>query len=306
MKIDICWSAPAVSHPPVIWGSVPPDVCDDDVHPQIPSPCNSTQPTPSSPDSSTYIQQHDCHVYLRTPGYCSPTTDTAQFNTIIPKHMLQQPWRPTSASSDQPVVLKLRSSQGTVSPDLPSKMVDGPNSKLQPLCSSSVIHKPGTTIASASKRCKRFFRSLLRKAIAGLQAHNVPAAHAADNQQLSILTLSSQTSTTPPAPAIRSVSPDSSSIDATGVDMAHSTASRSSSMPSDVIAGIASLCMAPLPDALVEPVPPSSMATLLAVSPSLPHDMQRPVWCLADFAIKRRVYKGYASSVYLVSRTHGY
>jgi hypothetical protein len=36
---------------------------------------------------------------------------------------------------------------------------------------------------------------------------------------------------------------------------------------------------------------------LLAVSPWLPRSMQREHWCLADFALQKKIYDGYASTI---------
>lgn len=41
---------------------------------------------------------------------------------------------------------------------------------------------------------------------------------------------------------------------------------------------------------------------LLVVPPSIPADMQRSRWCLAEFWISQRLYKGFASSVYHVRK----
>ncbi len=51
----------------------------------------------------------------------------------------------------------------------------------------------------------------------------------------------------------------------------------------------------------VEPLPPPAATRLLAVSEQLPRRMVRACWCLADFAVVRKMYKGVASSVYHVS-----
>lgn len=45
---------------------------------------------------------------------------------------------------------------------------------------------------------------------------------------------------------------------------------------------------------------------MLAMSPTLPRSMQRSTWCLADYQITEKLYKGYASTVYkaLCKRSH--
>jgi hypothetical protein len=45
----------------------------------------------------------------------------------------------------------------------------------------------------------------------------------------------------------------------------------------------------------------SEPAQVLVVSPALPAGMQRTQWSLSDFWISKRLYRGYASSVYHVS-----
>lgn len=43
------------------------------------------------------------------------------------------------------------------------------------------------------------------------------------------------------------------------------------------------------------PISPGRQSKLLAVCPQLPPSMQRPEWCLADYTVVDRLYKGYAS-----------
>lgn len=57
---------------------------------------------------------------------------------------------------------------------------------------------------------------------------------------------------------------------------------------------------APAPMPMEEEIPPGKRTRILAVCPTLPNGMARKYWCLADYTITRKMYTGYASTVYQV------
>jgi hypothetical protein len=49
------------------------------------------------------------------------------------------------------------------------------------------------------------------------------------------------------------------------------------------------------PSFLPPPPTPGSKSTILALCPQIPPSMQRAEWCLDDYIVMEKLYKGYAS-----------
>eukprot|EP00198_Chlamydomonas_reinhardtii_P006480 XP_001695816.1 predicted protein [Chlamydomonas reinhardtii] len=67
-------------------------------------------------------------------------------------------------------------------------------------------------------------------------------------------------------------------------------------------AAAAAATTAPEAPAPAAPAPPLPVTRLLAVNPGAPEAMRRPVWCLEDYDVHRRLFKSATSSVYWLDR----
>lgn len=69
-------------------------------------------------------------------------------------------------------------------------------------------------------------------------------------------------------------------------------------------AAAAAATTAPEAPAPAAPAPPLPVTRLLAVNPGAPEAMRRPVWCLEDYDVHRRLFKSATSSVYAGTCLH--
>ncbi len=63
-------------------------------------------------------------------------------------------------------------------------------------------------------------------------------------------------------------------------------------------------CPPPTPQAEEEAPPAAKRIKILSMAPQMPNGMARKQWSLADYSIIRKMYTGYASTVYQVHHSN--